>query len=72
MDAKFQDIIEIYRVKHLPKLEHSTQQTNSYLIDHLSMVEEHLSDSTQSEKHSIRFGHFPEPIHPGGQRCDRF
>jgi integrase len=33
VDAKFKDIIEIYRAKHLPNLEHSTQQTNSYLID---------------------------------------
>ncbi|MGD0940078.1 MAG: tyrosine-type recombinase/integrase [Terracidiphilus sp.] len=33
VDARFQDIIEIYRAKHLPNLEHSTQQTNSYLID---------------------------------------
>ena len=33
IDADFQDIIEIYREKHLPSLEHSTQVTNRYLLD---------------------------------------
>ncbi len=32
VDAKFQEIIEIYREKHLPGLEHATQKTNSYLL----------------------------------------
>ena len=33
VDANFQVIIELYREKHLPGLEHSTQQTNLYLLD---------------------------------------
>ena len=33
MDALFGAIIELYREKHLPDLEHSTHRTNSYLLD---------------------------------------
>jgi integrase len=33
VESLFGTIIEIYRVKHLPSLEHSTRQTNAYLMD---------------------------------------
>jgi hypothetical protein len=33
VDAVFGTIIDLYRTKHLPGLEHSTQQTNTYLLD---------------------------------------
>jgi len=33
VDAAFGDVVVIYRSDHLPNLEHSTQQTNSYFLD---------------------------------------
>jgi integrase len=33
VDAPFSEIIGLYRTKHLPGLEHSTQQTNSYFLN---------------------------------------
>ena len=33
VDAEFGAVISIYREEHLPNLEHSTRQTNTYLLD---------------------------------------
>jgi len=33
IDAHFGEIVELYRTEHLPGLEHSTRQTNTYLLN---------------------------------------
>ena len=49
VDAPFSEIIGIYRTKHLPGLEHSTQQTNSYFLN--SYIEPKFS-KTKTVDHS--------------------